>query len=150
MVSSGAATPDQYVAELAPDRAAEIEAVRALVNAHLPDGYVEAMDYGMIVWAVPLETNPDTYNGHALAYAGLAAQKNYCSLYLMTVYSAAGRIAEEEFRARWNGAKRLDMGKSCVRFKRAADLDLDLIAEVIAATPVGAFVAAAKAGQRKV
>jgi len=150
MVSSSAATPDQYVAELPPDRAAEIAAVRDLVNAHLPDGYVEAMDYGMIAWAVPLETYPDTYNGHALAVAALAAQKNYCSLYLMTVYSGACRIPEEEFRARWNGPKRLDMGKSCVRFKRAADLDLELIAEVIAATPPDVFVAAAKAGRRTV
>jgi hypothetical protein len=149
MVSSNAASVEQYVAELPPDRAAEIEAVRALVNAHLPDGYVEAMDYGMITWAVPLSTYPDTYNGHPLAVAALAAQKNYCSLYLMTVYSAAGRIPEDEFRARWNGPKRLDMGKSCVRYKRAADLDLDLIAEVIAATPPDALVAAAEAARRR-
>lgn len=150
MVSSSAETVDQYVAELPAERAAEIEAVRALVNEHIPAGYVEAMDYGMITWAVPLSTYPDTYNGHPLAFAALAAQKNYCSLYLMTVYSAAGRIPEAEFRARWNGPKRLDMGKSCVRFTRAADLDLDLIAEVIAATPPDAFVAAAKAAQRRV
>lgn len=148
MVSSGALTPDQYVAELAPDRAAEIEAVRELVNANLPDGYVETMDYGMITWAVPLEVYPDTYNGHALAYVALAAQKNYCSLYLMTVYSAAGRITEEVFRERWDGPKRLDMGKSCVRFKKAQDLDLDLIAEVIAGTPPAAFVDAAEAARR--
>jgi uncharacterized protein YdhG (YjbR/CyaY superfamily) len=150
MASSSAATVDQYVAELPPDRAAEIAAVRALVNAHIPDGYVEAMDYGMITWSVPLSTYPETYNGHPLAHTALAAQKNYCSLYLMTVYSAAGRIPEDEFRARWNGAKRLDMGKSCVRFRRAADLDLDLIAEVVGATPPDALVAAAKAVQRKV
>lgn len=150
MVSSGALTPDQYVAELAPDRAAEIEAVREVVNAHLPDGYVETMDHGMITWAVPLEDYRDTYNGHALAYVALAAQKNYSSLYLMTVYSAAGGISEDVFRDRWDGPKRLDMGKSCVRFTKAADLDLALIAEVIAATPPAAFVAAAKAGRRRV
>lgn len=148
MVSSGALTPDQYVAELPPDRAAEIEAVREVVNANLPEGYVETMDYGMITWAVPLEVYPDTYNGHPLAYVALAAQKNYSSLYLMTVYSAAGRITEQDFRDRWQGAKKLDMGKSCVRFKKAEDLDLDLIAEVIAATPPAAFVDAAEAARR--
>ena len=120
-----------------------------MVNAHLPDGYAEAMDYGMIVWAVPLETNPDTYNGHALAYASLAAQKNYCSLYLMTVYSAVGRISEEEFGRRWNGGKRLDMGKSCVRFTKAADLDLELIAEVIGATPRDEYVNATEEARRR-
>jgi hypothetical protein len=149
MVSTGALTPDQYVAELAPDRAAEIEVVRELVNANLPDGYVETMDYGMITWAVPLATYPDTYNGHALSYAGLAAQKNYSSLYLMTVYSTVGRISEREFRERWNGAKRLDMGKSCVRFRKAADLDLELIAEVIGATPPDVFVHAAEEARRR-
>ena len=149
MVSSAARDPETYLAELAPERAAEISAVRDLVNDALPDGIEETMQYGMITWVVPLTTYPDTYNGQALAYAALAAQKNYNSLYLMTVYSAAGRMDEDEFRARWSGPKKLDMGKSCVRFKAAADLDQDLVREVIAGCTVDDFVAAAEAARAR-
>jgi hypothetical protein len=130
MVSSSAATPEDYLRELAPERAAELEIVRAVVQESIPDGFEEAMGFGMIVWQVPLEVCPDTYNGKPLMYAALAAQKNYSSLYLMPLY--AGRtMTEEEFRARWSAPRRLDMGKSCVRFRAATDLDLPLIREVI-------------------
>lgn len=149
MVSSAATDPETYLAELAPERAVEIAAVRDLVNDSVPDGLQETMQYGMLTWVVPLSTYPDTYNGQPLAYVALAAQKNYNSLYLMTVYSAAGRMDEDEFRARWAGPKRLDMGKSCVRFKAAADLDQDLVREVLAECTVADFVAAAEAARSR-
>ncbi len=149
MASSSAPDPQTYLAELAPDRAAEIAAVRDLVNDAAPDGLEEMMLYGMITWAVPLATYPDTYNGQPLAFAALAAQKNYNSLYLMTVYSSAGRMGEEEFRARWSGPRRLDMGKSCVRFRTAVDLDQGLVREVLAGCSVEDFVAAAKAARTR-
>jgi hypothetical protein len=147
MAASGAQSPDEYLAGLEPERAAVLQAVRQLVDDHLPDGYVETMQYGMISWVVPLEVYPDTYNKQPAAYASLAAQKNYSSLYLMSVYSAAGRVSEEEMRARWAGGKKLDMGKSCVRFKAVDDLDLPLIGEIIGGTPVDAFVAALRAAR---
>ncbi len=147
MAASGAQSPDEYLAGLEPERAAALQTVRQLVNDHLPDGYVETMQYGMISWVVPLEVYPDTYNKQAAAYASLAAQKNYSSLYLMSVYSAAGRMDEAEMRARWAGGKKLDMGKSCVRFKAVDDLDLPLIGEIIGGTPVDAFVAALRAAR---
>jgi hypothetical protein len=147
MAASGAQSPDEYLAGLEPERAAVLQAVRQLVDDHLPDGYVETMQYGMISWVVPLEVYPDTYNKQPAAYASLAAQKNYSSLYLMSVYSAAGRMSEEEMRARWAGGKKLDMGKSCVRFKAVYDLDLPLIGEIIGGTPVDAFVAALRAAR---
>jgi len=147
MASSKAATPDEYVAELEPARAQVVSAVRALVNEHIPPGYVEIMDYGMITWAVPLEAYPDTYNGHPTAYVALAAQKNYTSLYLMTLYAAAGRMGEDEFRRRWQGGRKLDMGKSCVRFKAVEDLDADLIAEVVGSVAMDDFVAVVRAAR---
>jgi hypothetical protein len=147
MAASGAQSPDEYLAGLEPERAAVLQAVRQLVDDHLPDGYVETMQYGMISWVVPLEVYPDTYNKQPAAYASLAAQKNYSSLYLMSVYSAAGRVSEEEMRARWAGGKKLDMGKTCVRFKAVDDLDLPLIGEIIGGTPVDAFVAALRAAR---
>ena len=91
MASSKAATVAQYLAELPPERRAEIEKVRDLVNGALPAGYREGMGYGMIGWVIPLEDYPDTYNRQPLAYAGLAAQKNYNSLYLNCVYASKER-----------------------------------------------------------
>jgi uncharacterized protein YdhG (YjbR/CyaY superfamily) len=144
MATSTAATVQEYLDELPDDRAAVVAQVRDLVNASLPPGYVEGMLYGMPTWMVPLGTYPDTYNGKPLAYVSLAAQKNYYALYLMAVYSDS--VEEARFREQWvaRGTK-LDMGKSCLRFKRIDDLHEDLLAEVIAAVPMDAFIERAKA-----
>src|SRR5690606_28284764 len=91
-VSSKAATVAQFLAELPVERRPEIEKVRDVVNAALPAGYREGMAFGMIGWAIPLEDYPDTYNTQPLAYAGLAAQKNYNSLYLNCVYASKKRL----------------------------------------------------------
>lgn len=150
MATSTAATVDEYLEELPEDRATVVAHVRRLVNASIPPGYVEGMLYGMITWMVPLEIYPETYNGKPLAYVSLAAQKNYYSLYLMSVYSDS----EEEVRLRqqWlaRGTK-LDMGKSCLRFRRVDDLHEDLVAGVIAAVPMDEHIEKAKvarAGRR--
>ena len=148
MVASRASTPDDYLAELPPERAALISRVRDLVNAHLPEGYVERMSWGMIGWEVPLERYPDTYNGQPLVYAALAAQKNYNALYLNCVYASAERT-EALKRAFAAAGKKLDMGKSCIRFKSAADLAEQVLAEAIASTPVDAFIAQYEASRAK-
>jgi hypothetical protein len=140
VVSSKAATVADYLAELEPARRAEIEAVRNLVNAALPAGYVETMGFGMISWVIPLTDYPDTYNRQPLAYAALAAQKNANSLYLNCVYASDERTAR--LRDAWAATgKTLDMGKSCIRFKRAADLAQDVVAAEISATPPADFIA---------
>ena len=139
MVISKAATVADYLAELPVDRRAEIARVRDLINEAIPDGYREGIGYGMIGWVVPLERYPDTYNGQPLAYAGLAAQKNYNSLYLTCVYASKERT--ERLKAAFAAAgKKLDMGKSCIRFKKADDLALDLIREEIASTKPDEFI----------
>lgn len=139
MVSSKAATVAEYLAELPEDRRPEIERVRKVVNDALPDGYREGMSFGMIGWFVPLERYPDTYNGQPLAYAALAAQKNSNSLYLNCVY--ASKEATERFKAAAADAgKTLDMGKSCIRFKRAEQLPLEAIRDEIASTSPDEFI----------
>ena len=141
MVSSKAATVADYLADLAPDRRADIGAVRDLVNFAIPAGYREGMGWGMIGWVIPLERYPTTYNGQPLVYAGLAAQKNHNALYLSCIYGSEER--RERFRAAWAATgKKLDMGKSCIRFKRAGDLPLDLIRDEIASTTPDDFIAA--------
>ena len=139
MASSKAATVAQYLAELPANRRAEIERVRDLVNDALPAGYREGIGYGMIGWVVPLDRYPDTYNKQPLAYAGLAAQKNYNSLYLTCVYASKERTERLKAAAAAAG-KKLDMGKSCIRFKRADDLPLDVIREEIASTTPEEFI----------
>ncbi|NKB65642.1 MAG: DUF1801 domain-containing protein [Candidatus Latescibacteria bacterium] len=137
---SDATTVAQYLDELSDQRRQAIAAVRETIVAHLPVGYEEAMNWGMISYQVPLQRCPDTYNGQPLMYAALAAQKNYMAVYLTGVYmDEGGRAAFAE--AYQATGKRLDMGKSCVRFKRLDDLPLELIGQSIAAWPVDDFVA---------
>lgn len=131
MASSKAATVDEYLAELPEARRTVVAAVRKLVRKHIPKGYEEGMQYGMIGWTVPLERYPNTYNKQPLAYVSLAAQKNYYSLYLMCAYtdSKAEKALKEGFA---KAGKKLDMGKSCVRFKSLDDLPLDVIGAAVA------------------
>jgi Domain of unknown function (DU1801) len=143
---SDAATPDAYLAGLEPGRAAEIGRVRDAVNAALPDGYVERMAWGMISWEVPIEVSGPTYNKQPLVYAALAAQKNYNALYLNCVYPSAERTGRlrEAFAA---AGKKLDMGKSCIRFKTADDLPLDAIAREIGSMTPQEFARGNAAGR---
>jgi uncharacterized protein YdhG (YjbR/CyaY superfamily) len=133
----------EYLESLPAERRAAIQAVRKLINKHLPMGYRETFAWGMITWSVPLEVYPDTYNGQPLCYAALGNQKNHMALYLMSAYMASPQQKRlvAGFRA---AGKKLDMGKACIRFKSLDDLPLDVIAEVAGAVPVKDFVAAAK------
>jgi hypothetical protein len=131
MARSSAATPDEYIASLSEDRRDAVAAVREVVNRNLPPGYAEGMAYGMIAWWVPLETFPDTYNGQPFGLAALGSHKNYISLYLNTVYGSPDE--EAWFKRRYAASgKKLNMGKSCVRFRRLDELPLEVIGETIA------------------
>ena len=97
------------------------------------------MQYGMITYVIPIDRYPNTYNGLPLGYISLASQKNYMALYLMNVYS--NKEIESNFKNRYIASgNKLDMGKSCVRFKKLKDLPLDLIGETIAMTSVDDFI----------
>jgi hypothetical protein len=140
VVSSAAKTVDAYLAELPAERREVISTVRRMVNAHMPPGYEETMNWGMISWQIPLARYPDTYNKQPLGYVALAAQKNNYALYLVAVYADG----EQERKLRTGAAsmgKKLDMGKSCVRFKHPDDLPLAAIGELIASMPVEAYIA---------
>ncbi len=139
MVQSKATTVEDYLNELPPDRRAVIEQVRGVILANLPAGYRESMTYGMISYEIPLERYPKTYNKQPLTYLGLAAQKNYYALYLMCVYG--DRAAEQALAQGFAEAgKKLDMGKSCLRFRRLDDLPLDVIGKTVASTDPDAYI----------
>jgi hypothetical protein len=134
MAKSSAATVDEYLEQLPPDRREVVAAVRRTILEHLPDGYTETMAFGMPSYGIPLETYPGTYNGQPLSYAAVAAQKNYYALYLTNVYSDP--VLERQLRDRFAAAgRKLDMGKSCIRFRTLDDLPLDAIGDIVAATP---------------
>jgi hypothetical protein len=142
VVRSTAPTPDAYLAELDPGRAAELGRVRDAVNAAMPDGFRERMAWGMICWEVPLEMSGPTYNKQPLVYAALAAQKNYNALYLNCVYASPDR-SERLAAAFADAGLKLDMGKSCIRFRRADQLALDAISTEIASMTPREFAALA-------
>ena len=136
---SEATTVEQYLSELPDDRRAALETVRETILAHLPGGYEEAMNWGMITYQVPLETYPDTYNKQPLMYAALASQKNHMAVYLTGIYISDD--AREAFEAAYRATgKKLDVGKSCVRFRTLDDLPLPLIGETIASVPVDRLI----------
>ena len=146
-MQSKAATVDEYLRELPPDRRAAIEAVRNVMRRNMDKGYQERMAYGMIGYSVPHSTYPAGYHCDpkmALPFAGLASQKNHMALYMMCHYS--NPTEEDWFRKAWDKevkagrAKKLDMGKSCIRFKKLDDLPLEVIGEAIARMPAKKWI----------
>jgi hypothetical protein len=150
MASSNATSVEAYLAELTEDRRTLVGAIRDVVNAHLPEGYAEGMQYGMIGWFVPHERYPKGYHTdkrQPLPLAGLASQKQYVSLYLMGTYCGcesadAGLTADATwFRGAWTATgRKLDMGRACVRVKRLTDVPLEVVGEAIARLPVDTYV----------
>lgn len=139
MVSSKAKTVKDYLNELPPERAKVIRAVRKIIVDNLPKGYVETMNWGMISYEIPLKTYPITYNKKPLSYAGLAAQKNNYSLYLMGLYW--NKEQEEWFVNEFKKRKlKLNSGKGCIRFNKLEDLPLDVIGEVVGRISVKDYI----------
>lgn len=137
MARSNATTVSEYLASLPPDRRKAISAVRKLVKDNLPKGYKETMNWGMISYEIPLSRYPDTYNKQPLGYVAIANHKNYMTLYLLGAY-----IDEEKWKQEYlKTGKRLDMGKSCLHFKKVEDLAIDFLAKSIASTPPEALIA---------
>jgi len=147
-MQSKAKTVAEYIASLPEERQGAIKTVRAVIKKHLPEGYKEGMDYGYIGWSVPLSAYPDTYNGQPLCYAALASQKNHMALYLMCAY-ADGPVKQRLVAGFKAAGKKLDMGKSCIRFKKLEDLPLDVIAEAAASVPMKKYIEFAKAAHAK-
>ena|SRR5688572_7311046 len=137
---SEAKTVAAYLKSLPAERRKVVAAVRKVMKENLPKGYVETMNWGGISYEIPLKTYPKTYNGQPLAYAGLGAQKNNYAIYLMCAYANTAHVVylKEEFK---KIGKKLDMGKSCIRFKRLEDIPLAAIGKIVASTPVKEYLA---------
>ena len=132
-MQSNATTVEQYVSELPADRQATINALRIVIKKYLPKGFQECMGYGMLGYVVPHSIYPAGYHCNPkdpLPFMGLASQKNSINLYHMGIYAEPKLykwFTEAHAKA---SPKKLDMGKSCVRYKKAEDIPLKLIGEL--------------------
>jgi hypothetical protein len=142
-MTSKAATVEQYLEELPEDRRADIAAIRQVIKKNLPKGFAEGMQYGMIGYFVPHKLYPPGYHcdpKQPLPFAGLAAQKNYLSIYLMGL-AMKPDLAEWFKEAYEATGKKLDKGKCCVRAKRLSDVALDVLGEAVGKISAADFIA---------
>lgn len=142
-MQSKATSVKQYLEELPGDRRTAIETVRQVILRNLDAAYEEGMQYGMIGFYVPHRIYPPGYHcdpRQPLPFACLASQKNYMSLYLGCVYGDH-ELARWFVQAWAKTGKKLDMGKSCVRFRKVEDLALEVIGEAIRRMPARSFIA---------
>lgn len=131
---SKAATVEEYIAELPPERQTVMNQLRQVINDHLPKGFQEGMGYGMMGWDVPLSIYPMGYHttGAPLPFIGIAAQKNFYALYHMGLYGEEGEPLLDWFKAEYEKryGRKLDAGKSCLRFKKPEQVPFALIGEL--------------------
>lgn len=139
MVQSKETTVAGYLQSLPPGRREVIAAVRKDILAKLPKGYVETMDWGMISYQIPLERFPDTYNGRPLTYMALAAQKHNYALYT-TCVSSDPKVSAWLRGAFAKAGKKLDMGKSCIRFRKLEDLPAGVVRGLAGKVSVDAYL----------
>ncbi len=148
MATSTVTTVQDFLASLPAERQAVVTAVRDVILHHLPPGYRETMQGSMISYEIPLERYPETYNRQPLSYMALAAQKNHYALYLTSTYQNPEQATwlKDEFK---RAGKKLDMGKSCLRFRRLEDLPLDVIGQACASTSVEQHIASYEASRQR-
>ena len=144
-MQSKATSVEEYLASLPEDRRAAVQAVRQVILDNLDSGYAEGMSYGMIGYFVPHSVFPAGYHCNPkdpLPFAALASQKNYLSVYLMSLYMGADAGEDEWFETEWaKCGKKLDRGKSCIRFKKLTDLDLPTLGEAVRRMPAERYIA---------
>ena len=135
------ASVSDYLASLPEDARTALSAVRKVILKNLPEGFEEAIQYGMLGYQIPLSRYPKTYNGQPLTLAGLASRKGHMTLHLMSIYGDS-KLREWFESAYAATGKKLDFGKACVRFKTLDALPLDVVGEAIAKVSVDDFIAA--------
>lgn len=132
-MQSKATTPEQYIAEMPKERQEVFKKLRASIKKNLPKGFKETMCYGMIGYVVPHSIYPAGYHcdpKQALPFMNIASQKNFIAVYSMGVYARPGLLKWFTDAHKKASSKKLDMGKSCIRYKKPEDIPLDLIGEL--------------------
>ena len=142
-MQSQASTVDAYLTSLPQDRQQAIAAIRKAILKNLPAGFVEQMSYGMIGYVVPHNLYPAGYHctpSLPLPYMNVASQKNFIAVYHMGIYANAQLLTwfTDECSKRVTG--KLDMGKSCIRFKKPANIPFDLLGELAGKLSVAEWI----------
>lgn len=132
-MQSNAKTVPEYIDSLPSERKQIISAIRKVILKNLPKGFQEEMNYGSIGYVVPHKLYPNGYHCDPtlpLSFLSVASQKNFIAIYHMGIYAQPKLL--EWFQDEWKvySTKKLDMGKSCIRFKKPEDVPLDLIGEL--------------------
>ena len=136
-------TPDEYVASLPEDRKEPVQAIRTAVNKNLPKGFKEVISYGTISYVVPHEKYPEGYHcnpSQPLPFVSIASQKNFIALYHMGMYGMPELLKWFQAEFPKHSKKKLDMGKSCVRFKKPEDIPFELIGQLMKKVTVDDWV----------
>ncbi len=142
-MQSKATTVDAYIAELPEDRRKAISELRKVIKKNLPKGFKEEMGYGMMGWSVPHSIYPAGYHCNPkdpLPFMGIASQKNSINLYHMGIYADPKLLKWFQEAHAKASPKKLDMGKSCIRYKKAEDIPYKLIGELAAKTTVEEWI----------
>lgn len=142
-MQSKATTVDMYIAELPEDRQKAVAKLRSVIKKNLPKGFKEGMGYGMMGWSVPHSIYPAGYHctpTDPLPFMGLASQKNFIAVYHMGVYANPKLLKWFTDAHAKASPKKLDMGKSCIRYKKPEDIPFDLIGELAAKISVQEWI----------
>lgn len=139
-----AGSPDEYIAQIPEDRRAAIQKLRKVIKKNLPKGFKEVMGYGMMGWSVPHSIYPAGYHCNPkdpLPFMGLASQKHFIAVYHMGVYADPKLLKWFQDAHAKASPKKLDMGKSCMRYKKPEDIPFDLIGELSSKITVDEWIA---------
>lgn len=143
-MTSKAKTISQYIKEVTPEKRVGIEELHHTILKYLPSGFEATMSYGMIGYVVPHKLYPDGYHCDPklpLPFISIAAQKKFYAFYHMGIYADPEMLGW--FKAEWpkHTKAKLDMGKSCIRFKKAEDIPLKLIGQLVKKISVKGWIA---------
>ena len=129
-----ATTPEQYISEIPEERQKAFTKLLSVIKKNLPKGFSETMGYGMMGWVVPHSKYPAGYHCNPkdpLPFIGIASQKNFIAIYHMGVYANPALLKWFITAHAKASPKKLDMGKSCIRYKKPDDIPFNLIGELV-------------------
>ena len=143
-MQSKAITPDNYIAELPEDRKSAMSELRKVIQKNIPKGFKEGMGYGMLGWSVPHDIYPAGYHCTPelpLPFMSIASQKNFVALYHMGIYADPKLLDWFTTEFPKHSKTKLDMGKSCIRFKKMDQIPFKLIGELASKMTVKEWIA---------
>lgn len=140
---SASTTPDEYLSSLPEDRKPAMTALRNVILENLPEGFAEVMSYGMLGYVVPHSIYASGYHcdpKQPLPFMSMASQKNFIALYHMGIYSDKSLLSWFKDEYSKQSSSKVDMGKSCIRFKKPGEIPMDLIGKLASKITVADWI----------